>query len=526
MNLASASAVIRPRTAWEAMDLGVRLVQRDYFALAARWIICTTPWAIAAFLAGRWLGNAIWGYLLFWWMKPAFDRVPLDYLSRRLFSGEQEQTNLWHLCVRLPLAYGAWRQLTYLRFGLSRAFTLPVDQLEGQDATTRRARLQTIVARDYGPAAWLTITLFFVAVTAHLTISSFLLTLWQPHQPFDTPVTMLEQYLDSWASIPGVVAYIDFLAFYIVHSVIELFYVGAGFALYLNRRTHLEAWDIELAFRRLAARLKSGAAALLLPLMLCVSALSPGVDALAQAPDSAPSGTPAMPGQTSLHSQRMRDRETIRSILDSGAFGKLESTMKWQKKEQPHDTEADEPSADTDAATDDDATTLMNIVVSALKYMIIALFASLIGSWVFRHRHLLFATGTAAGARHKKRRESDSGQLPDTVKFDLDVPDTVMTIWSKGAPRDALSYFYRSALAYLATRHSLAVHDSATEGEALALVKDCADANVYQYFSEVTDAWQNLAYAERMPSDESVRTLCKRWPQLSKDQHSKDRHER
>ena len=31
---------------------------------------------------------------------------------------------------------------------------------------------------------------------------------------------------------------------------VEPFYVAAGFALYLNRRAELEAWDIEQEFRR------------------------------------------------------------------------------------------------------------------------------------------------------------------------------------------------------------------------------------------------------------------------------------
>ena len=36
--------------------------------------------------------------------------------------------------------------------------------------------------------------------------------------------------------------------------VLEPFYVAAGFGLYLNRRTLLEGWDIEVALRRIAAR--------------------------------------------------------------------------------------------------------------------------------------------------------------------------------------------------------------------------------------------------------------------------------
>ena len=46
-------------------------------------------------------------------------------------------------------------------------------------------------------------------------------------------------------------------------SAIEPFYVGAGFGLYLDRRTQIEGWDIEIAFRRMRLRLQA-----LLPLLL------------------------------------------------------------------------------------------------------------------------------------------------------------------------------------------------------------------------------------------------------------------
>src|SRR5690606_31602884 len=45
---------------------------------------------------------------------------------------------------------------------------------------------------------------------------------------------------------------------------IDAFYVGAGFGLYLNRRTRIEAWDVEIALRRMRTRLASTAGALLL----------------------------------------------------------------------------------------------------------------------------------------------------------------------------------------------------------------------------------------------------------------------
>ena len=51
-------------------------------------------------------------------------------------------------------------------------------------------------------------------------------------------------------------------------TVIEPFYIGAGFGLYLDRRTQIEGWDIEIAFRRMRRRLQA-----LLPALLVACAL-------------------------------------------------------------------------------------------------------------------------------------------------------------------------------------------------------------------------------------------------------------
>src|SRR5690606_13209657 len=56
-------------------------------------------------------------------------------------------------------------------------------------------------------------------------------------------------------------------------SAIEPFYVGAGFGLYLNRRTRIEAWAVEIALRRMRTRLAQTAGALLLA--VCAVSLLP-----------------------------------------------------------------------------------------------------------------------------------------------------------------------------------------------------------------------------------------------------------
>jgi hypothetical protein len=52
----------------------------------------------------------------------------------------------------------------------------------------------------------------------------------------------------SWLTGAGIACYL------IAVAVVEPFFVGAGFAMYLNRRVELEAWDIEQEFRLAFAR--------------------------------------------------------------------------------------------------------------------------------------------------------------------------------------------------------------------------------------------------------------------------------
>ena len=70
MRLTDASVAIRPRTAWEAIDLGVLLARRHAGLLMASWAAVTLPLFVL-------LTALLWQYptiaaLLFWWLKPAW----------------------------------------------------------------------------------------------------------------------------------------------------------------------------------------------------------------------------------------------------------------------------------------------------------------------------------------------------------------------------------------------------------------------------------------------------------------------
>ncbi|MGH8411043.1 MAG: DUF4129 domain-containing protein, partial [Pseudomonas sp.] len=83
MRLSDASVVIRPRTSWEAMDLGILLAREHRLLLMSSWAIVTLP-VFALFSVLLW-NHPTTALLLFWWLKPAFDRLPLYILSKALF---------------------------------------------------------------------------------------------------------------------------------------------------------------------------------------------------------------------------------------------------------------------------------------------------------------------------------------------------------------------------------------------------------------------------------------------------------
>jgi hypothetical protein len=85
---------------------------------------------------------------------------------------------------------------------------------------------------------------FYMSETA-LTLSLVSLVFWlAPSGSAPDVVDLLGGEVSGLLAIAFPVAYAMAVLF------VEPFYVAAGFALYLNRRAELEAWDIEQEFRR------------------------------------------------------------------------------------------------------------------------------------------------------------------------------------------------------------------------------------------------------------------------------------
>ena len=241
MQLEALALRMRPRAPLEAADLGVRLCQdaaRSVYACYAVAYVPIAALALASFEIASWLPT-----LFLFCAKPWLDRTILFVLSRAAFGQPTTARQLWEargeVWGRQLLLTWTWRRLSPWR-----SFTQPVYQLEGLPFGKIRQRVRQVRRRKRGTALLMT-TSFAMAETYFSLTLLFLLWVFAPTEA--ARGTLFEMVFDPTS---------DFfeaslaIAYAIVIAFLEPFYVAAGFAMYLNRRAELEAWDVEQELRR------------------------------------------------------------------------------------------------------------------------------------------------------------------------------------------------------------------------------------------------------------------------------------
>ncbi len=133
------------------------------------------------------------------------------------------------------------------RLSLWRAYTQPALQLEGQQGKARRKRRDQLLAGRRGAAFWMQFA--FSATEFALLAGAYAAVLWFAPEGTHSGVLSWLAATESFGNVFVAVAIYAGVIF-----ALEPFFVAAGFAMYLNRRVELEAWDIEQEFRRAFAR--------------------------------------------------------------------------------------------------------------------------------------------------------------------------------------------------------------------------------------------------------------------------------
>jgi len=231
---------LRPRSALEAADLGVRLCQSTARSIYPCYALAAVPLmilALASYEIAVWLPG-----LVIWWAKPWLDRTILFVLSRAAFGTPTTPADVWHAQREVW-----WRQFpftwTMRRLSPWRSLTEPIYQLEGFSIFKAHRRIRQIRSRAMGSALMMT-SVFSLAEMA-LWIAIFSLVFWL------APAGRTPEFDELIAGeVPLFVLVALPAAYAIAVLFLEPYYVAAGFGMYLNRRAELEAWDIEQEFRR------------------------------------------------------------------------------------------------------------------------------------------------------------------------------------------------------------------------------------------------------------------------------------
>ena len=503
------TAAIRPRTDWEAIDLGLTLLQANARLTYAAWTAVALPVALLC-AAVTWSFDALWlAPVVFWWLKPLLERAPLMVLSRRLFDQDDTLAEILWLLPGTLRTSGTLAGLTVLRPGLVRSFNLPVWQLERLRGSERRARQRVLQYDTRGTAAWLTI--LCMMMTAVLALSLYGMFFF--FVPDAVAEAVAESLFDEFGPAPADWVLGLLFGFYVTaESIVAPLYVASGFTLYLNRRTRLEAWDIELAFRRLAGRTRrrGAAAAVLVALAVGLGATAVPSIADAQTHRAAPADTD-MPEGTAFRAaddppaERSEPSLAIERVLARAEFDEYETERVWVSRDETADTTSDTETPGWLEALFE-AGGLLARLSEWLIWIAVVLLA--VAAWWYRNRWMPVVVRRPRGAAAPTPAaalEPEPGTLPH------DIPGTVLGLWEQGRAGAALSLLYRGALDRVVRGHALTIPDGATEAECIRSVTAAGIGPAAEYFTRIARTWQRVAYAGYSPVAAQVTGLCAQW---------------
>lgn len=488
MKLDDITVQIRPRSPWEAMDLGVRIYQQYWKAIYLPWFALVLPIFIllnTVFFEAMWVAS-----VLLWWLKPLYDRLVLHILGRSLF-GEIPDTRASLRALPGAMKNGLLLQLTLFRLDPSRSFRLPVMQLEGLKGKQRSERMRVLHARGSTPAFWLTITGLHIELAINFALFALIYLL----MPQDIGLGVLSPFFEDippwWADLMSNFLYLISL------SLIEPIYVAAGFMLYLNRRTELEGWDIELIFRRLAQRLKTlaqgGVAALLL-----IGLIATPQPIMAEEPQK------PLPVTESAR--------IIEEVLSDPDFGSTRIEEQWRFSDFDWDFDDEEEEEEDSWLSSLSFAGLAGIIKSLIILGVLGAIAYLL------HRY----RDAISDAATRSRKEPSA---PDIVMgLDIrpeslpeDIPAEARRLWAAGEHRQALSLLYRAVLSRLVNHYDLEILEGDTEADILRSAQPRLAGEGLEFLGQLTTAWQLIAYAHRQPPNERFESLTSTWPQVFPD---------
>jgi len=498
MNLNRITVAIRPRNQWEAIDAGLLFGSTWFARLWLLWLLSAAPVLVLIILVGLLLpGFAVakWGLIVFWLGKPLYEPALLHWASRAMF-GERLATRQTMREIKTDFSLRRFLLTLGTRISPIRSFTLPVLLLEGLAGKERRKR-SALLSRGYETGVYLTVAGSFIEVV--IGYSLFGVAFWFIPEGL--------RWIDFGDFVFQADGWLILAAYFISCSIVAPFYVCAGFMLYLARRVELEAWDIEIGFKKIEQRLrnrKNNGLTLTVLILSLALGLGSFTGSWARATD---------------HPNPQSARILIDQVLSEKEFGTNKTVYRWVPKE----TESAEPDAKWLSWFEEFFKTLAefaekvaDFIGDASRYLVWIGGGILLGLLLLRYRRIRkWLRGRLPALRVPVNK-------PQTL-FGMDIrpeslPDDIMatckSLIEANNKRKALSLLYRSTLSRLIHDHHLQIGPAQTEHECCSEVGNHRPEGEAAYFSALTTLWLTTAYRHQDPKSGDCLDLVNQFQRL------------
>jgi|GEM_PF-302201 len=511
MDLDKIAVRLRPRTPYEAVDLGFVLVREFWRPLLMGWLAGALPFFVGAALI-MWLTPLFWLPLFaLWWLKPLFDRIALFVLSRGFFGDLPPMNRTLGYALRGWRTWATLSDITWRRFNPMRSVAMPVRELEQLRGGAARERLNLLCRREVRLPGIMLAAVGFCVEWVLLIASVLLLIMVIPDASGIRVGDQLVWLFEGWGASPFIKIYI--LAMYFICMVaVETIYVAGGLGLYINRRVGLEGWDIELTFRRLARRLRQRSRALSRAAIilwtgaaLFLSAnITPG-HAQPNPAEVAGADRGADLDQAPAPADDFDAQHHIAEILKDPIFGHDKTEKRWQIREDLFDDK-----------TQKDDSHLPNSLLGAVA------FGAEILIWIIVALSIIFALYFLV--KYLKPHEASRPEsAPDMIAppvyeavepvRHIALPDDIvaaaMAAWQRGEHTESLSLLYRGTIRGLARGYRIEVAPSMTARQSIQMVREAGGP--VEFIGELAAAWTQLVYAGRTIADEDAARLFASW---------------
>jgi hypothetical protein len=285
----------------------------------------------------------------------------------------------------------------------------------------------------------------------------------------------------------GFLSLVSPLAYAMTVFFLEPFYVAAGFAMYLNRRADLEAWDIEQEFRRAFVRPLAHTVTIAAVFLVTLSVGAAAVQAQSVA------ARRQGPGQA----------EITRAIEIVKADPNLtpERTIKTLRWKESNARRARSPWLAWIAGFFAWLAQSARLLVWGAAVILVGLLILYIVRILRKHRVLTVEDPLIAPTH-----VHDLDIRPETLPPDIGA--AARALWDRGERRASLALLYRGMLSRFAHLHRIPIRDSTTEGDCLVLAASHLTHERRRYASELVAVWQRAVYGREDVYTATVYMLC------------------